>query len=136
MSPNKNKRKGSDWEHLLVELLNQNVKDSTVKRIPGSGAIGTIINEPILQSDVKAVFKGFNKPFKIECKTGYGGNTQLTLKKEWIDKVMEEAKNNYAYPALACKFSGARKSNGVQYFIVLDLDTFYEILNYVGKLSE
>jgi len=77
-----------------------------------------------------------NRPVRIECKVGYGGNTQLTVKKEWIDKIKKEAENSYSYPMLACKFLGARKSEGVKYFVILDFDTFVDIINYVGKAFE
>jgi Holliday junction resolvase len=133
---NRNKIKGSAWEYLLVELLNSTVINATAKRIPASGAMGTTMHEPLLQGDIKVTVPGLNKPFRIECKTGYGGVKELTVKREWINKIMEEAKNSYSYPALACKFAGARKSDGVQYFVILDYDTFSEILNYIGKLSE
>ncbi len=133
---NKNKVKGSAWEREFVELLNSKILGADAKRIPASGAMGTTINEPLLQGDVRAKFKGLNKRSRIECKVGYGGDTQLTVKKQWIDKIKEEAKNSYSYPALACKFLGARKADGIKYFVILDLDTFSELMEYIGKLTD
>ena len=133
---NKNKVKGSAWEKDFADLIEKNVKGSKAKRVPASGAMGTHMNEPLLQGDVKAMLPGLNKDMRVECKVGYGGNTQITIQKEWIDKIVSEAENSYSYPALACKFLGARKSEGVQYFIILDLDTFFDIINYIGSLSK
>src|SRR4030042_5863262 len=120
MSPNKSKQMGNRWEHDLVEILSRQIKNSSVRRIPGSGALGTSLGESLLTADIKATFEGLNKPFKIEAKSGYGGSKQLTIKKEWLNKVKKEAELDYSYPALACKFLGARSADGVQYFIVLD----------------
>jgi Holliday junction resolvase len=137
MNPIKSpKNKGSGFERDLVNLLNEKIKDGVFKRIAGSGAMGTAMGEPLLTADVKGEVKGFSRPFKIECKVGYGGATQLTLKKEWINKVMKEALGNYSIPVLIGKFSGARKTDGVQEFAVLDIDTFIYMLNLVSDLTK
>lgn len=133
---NKSRRKGINWERDLVELLKENIKGSKVKRIPASGSMGTALGEPILSGDVIAEFPGFSKKFRIECKTGFGGDKQLTVKKEWINKIIEEANNSYSIPVVACKFSGARKIDGVQYFFILDFDTFSDIINYIGEVKQ
>lgn len=130
---NKQKRKGTDWERQLVKLIEENIEGASAKRVPGSGAIGTILIEPGLTGDVKARFKGFHPQFKIEAKTGYGGSKQITIKKEWFDKIKEEAQTDYSIPLLACKFSGAR--GGVQYFVAIDFSTFCDIMNMVADLS-
>jgi len=129
------KRKGTQWERDFVNLINEEIKGANAKRIAGSGSIGTALREPLLQGDIKATFKGFSNNFRIEAKVGYGGNKQLTVKKEWLDKIKEEAGNSYSIPALACKFSGAKKVDGVQYMIVLDFDTFKYIMNTVYDLD-
>jgi len=136
MSPNSAKAKGSGWERLLVELLSENIGESKVKRIAGSGALGTSLEEPLLQADVVAEFVGFPRKFRFEAKVGYGGSKQLTVKKEWIDKIIQEAKNSNAIPVLACKFSGARKSEGVQHFVILDINTFIDLINFVDDLKK
>jgi Holliday junction resolvase len=135
MTPNKSKRKGSNWEAQFVDLLEEDT-GGTVKRIAGSGAIGTSLNEPLLQGDVVAIFPGIEKKFRFECKVGYGGSTQITVQRSWLNKIMEEAENSYSIPALACKFSNARKVDGVQYIVILDYDTFVELINKIGDLKE
>lgn len=133
---NKMKIKGTNWENQFVSILLNNIGESSVKRIAGSGAIGTSISEPLLQGDVIANFLGFSKKFRVEAKVGYGGDTQLTVKKEWFDKIKMEAENSNCYPMIACKFSGAKRKNGVQYFIALDMETFCDIINYVDDLKK
>src|SRR5512139_3035030 len=126
---NKNKRKGTDWENLFVELVQKNVPTSKAKRIPGSGAMGTLMHEPILQGDVVIKFKGLQKSIRVDNKVGYGGDSQLTIKREWLNKIQEEARISNSIPAVVCKFSGAKSSGGVQHFIVLDMAAFYDIMN-------
>jgi len=128
---NKNKVKGSTWERDLVDLLNKGVVGGKFKRIPASGAMGTSLGESLLTGDVTGKIDGIKKSFKIECKVGYGGATQMTIKKEWLDKIREEAYNNLSYPILAAKFSGAR--GGTKHIIILDLDTFIDLINLVDN---
>lgn len=130
---NRQKVKGTNWERELVKLIEDNIPRSKAKRIAGSGAIGTTLNEPLLCGDLIVYFPGFSKKFRIEAKTGYGGSKQLTIKKEWLDKIGEEAKNTYSIPALAGKFLDAR--SGVKHFIVLDFSTFCGIINTTNELK-
>jgi hypothetical protein len=129
------KDKGNAFETMIVKKLNASVNRSSFKRIAGSGAIGTNMGEPLLTGDVSGRIKGFPRPFKIECKVGYGGDKQLTLKREWINKIKKEAEQTLSIPLLIGKFSGARKADGVQEFIVMDVDDFIYILNLVSDLS-
>lgn len=133
---NRARRKGDTWERDFVELLQKNILNSKAKRIPGSGAFGTLIGEPILQGDIKAEFPGLNQTFRFEAKVGYGGSKQLTVKREWLNKIKEEAERTFSLSGLACKFSGAKEKDGIQYFIVLDFDTFCDIINRIGELEE
>ncbi len=133
------KQKGSDFERLTVEILNNLIKDAEFKRIPGSGAIGTALGEPILTSDVVGTVKSIPKKFKIECKVGYnnskdGGVKQFTLKKEWLDKIRKEADATFSVPLLLGKFSGARE--GTKVFVTMDVEVFAQIINHITKLQE
>jgi len=130
----KGKQKGSSFERLIAEILNNNIRKSSWKRIPLSGAIGTALHEPDLQGDVVGTIESFEKKFRIEAKVGYGGATQLTLKKEWLDKIIEDSSNSNSIPLMMGKFSGARE--GIKVFVAMDLDTFCEIINKVTELHE
>ena len=131
---NKQKRKGDDWERQVVDILNSNIKRGLFKRIPGSGAIGTFLHEPMLTADVKGKIDSLEKEFKIECKSGYGSTAQFTMKKLWLDKVKEEARQSYGIPLLMGKFSGAR--DGVKSFVVMDMDTFCTLMNTLTDIWE
>lgn len=127
------KRKGSDWERDFAKLLEKYI-DSEAKRIPGSGALGTNLDLPILQGDVRAKFPGFEKPFVFEAKVGYGGSKQMTIKKLWFDKIREQAEASLGVPAVALKFTSAR--TGIKYVVAFDFDTFVGIISYVNDLVE
>lgn len=130
---NKQKQKGSAWEHQVVEILNDKVDGSQWKRIVGSGAIGTSMREPLLTGDIKGDVYSFYKKLRGECKTGYGGEKQFTLKKEWLDKIKMEAEQSNGMPFLVGKFLGAR--TGIKHFVVLDLNVFIELLNEYTSLK-
>jgi len=132
--PFKSKVKGSGFERDLTDLLNKHIDKSLWKRVPMSGAIGTALSEPDLQGDVKGRVESFNKQFRIEAKIGYGGKTQLTLKKEWLDKIIEDSKNSNSIPLMIGKFSGARE--GIRVFVAMDLGTFCEIINRTTELHD
>lgn len=136
---NPNKIKGTAFENLAAELLNRLIRKSKWKRVIGSGAFGTIMHEPSLSSDVKGEVGSIPQEFKVECKVGYNnskaeGVKQFTLKKEWLDKVKVEADQSYAIPMFMGKFLGARE--GVKVFVVLDVETFADLINRITELTE
>lgn len=135
----KAKQKGNNFEHDVVELLNANLKGGNFRRIPGSGAMGTAMDEPLLTGDVSGKIEGLPLRFKIECKVGYNTSTnkevkQFTLKKEWLDKIGDEANAALSIPLLIGKFTGARK--GVKEFVVTDFDVFCYLLNELARLRK
>lgn len=132
------KRKGSDFERLAVEILNTLIKDAEFKKVPGSGALGTTLLEPLLTADIVGTVNSIPKKFKIECKVGYNSSKdkevkQFTLKKEWLDKVIREANASFSIPLLMGKFSGARE--GVKVFVTMDVETFAQIINHITRLQ-
>jgi len=134
----KGKVKGTKFENDAVDILNSLINNSVFKRIPGSGALGTTLGEPLLTGDITGKVEGIDNRFKGECKVGYNSSTdkevkQFTLKKEWLDKVIEEAKQALAIPFLIGKFSGAR--SGVKVFVVLDVETFSKLINEITRLQ-
>jgi hypothetical protein len=140
MMTNKAKRKGSLFEHDLVILLNEKIKNSTWKRIPGSGAMGTTLGEAELTADVVGKVDAFPKKIKGECKSGYNSSTNKQVKsfrvmKEWLDKVKIESKANYSFPVLFGKFDNVR-DDGVKKITVLDIEDFIYLINYITDLKE
>lgn len=134
------KRKGSTFETEAVKILNNLINDSTWKRIPMSGAIGTRLKIPILSGDLIGKVEGFPKEFKIDTKVGYNNSRgdvevkQLTVKKEWLDKIQEEADGTYSTPFVLCKFDNVKK--GCKYFVCIDLEIFSDILNEYTDLKK
>ncbi len=131
----KKKRKGTDWERELVNILN-NLDNCAAKRVPMSGAVGTYVNEPTLAGDVVFVIDDMPKKFRIECKTGYGNSTQMTIKREWFEKIKAEAQNSYSIPLVALKLSGVRDRDAVKHIIAMDLDTFIELVKLILSLRK
>jgi len=130
---NPQKVKGTTWERDVVKLLNAPRNTPVWKRIPGSGAIGTILDLPILKGDLMGQYDFI--PFKMigEAKVGYGG-TQMSVHKEWFDKIRKEADQNYAMPIVLLKFEKAR--TGVRHVVALDIDAWESLLTYIEKLKE
>ena len=128
------KNKGANFERELAKKLNELLPGSEWKRIPSSGAIGTIMGEPTLSGDLNGRLRHFPTKFKVEAKIGYGGAKQFTLKKEWLDKIRLEASRTFSIPFLLGRFSGSR--SGVEEFVVMDLVTFVEVLKLLDKASE
>lgn len=136
---NPQKRKGSDFERLAVDIFNRLIRKSIWRRIPGSGAIGTILSESLLTADIKGEMEAVPKKFKVEAKVGYNSSKdkeikQFTLKKEWLDKVALEAQASYGIPMLVGKFSGAR--DGTKVFVVMDVEVFADLMNRITELHE
>lgn len=134
MSPNPNKRKGSKWERDLAKELSEHAELS--KRIPGSGALGTIIVDPRLTGDVVATYKFLRRPFKIECKYGYGGSTQMTVKRAWVEKVCEESEGNNSYPALAIKFRDVTTGHKSAKLICMTIEDWNLMVGELSTLFE
>jgi hypothetical protein len=101
---------------------------ATWKKVPGSGAFGTILAIDDLKGDL--VGRYYFLPFTIrgEAKTGYGGAKQLAIKRKWFEKIREEAESQFPpeLPVLICKFSGSRSI--VKHFVALDFDAFNMLL--------
>jgi len=126
------KRSGTDFERKITKFLNRFSKYWKWKRIAGSGAIGTNLSEPGLMGDV--VGQSENVPFKIkvEAKFGYGGSKQITIKKEWLDKITEEASFTNDIPVLMARFKGSKR--GVTEMAILNLEDFIQLIDWIAEL--
>jgi hypothetical protein len=138
MMVSRQKRKGSDFERQIVDLLNTKLSKGEFKRIPSSGSIGTIMGESLLTGDVSGFITGFPSKIKAECKSGYSNRIgaeakSLTLEKKWLDKIKEEAETAYNMPIFFGKFDNVRQ--GVRYFVAFDFDTFIGLANHITELQ-
>jgi Holliday junction resolvase len=129
---NKNKIKGSQWERDAAKLLNESFPD-TWRRNPGSGALGTLLELPILKGDVVGDYEFLPFDLVAEAKVGYGG-TQMQIQKEWFDKIKEQAGESYALPVVLLKFEKAR--TGTRHVIAMDFETWDKIMTYIESMHE
>ncbi len=127
------KDKGARWERDAVELLNS-LYEGTWRKIPGSGAFGAILDIPELRGDLVGRYYFMPISFRVDAKTGYGGATQLTVKREWLEKIRLEAEalDRYEIPCLLCKFSGSRTE--VKHFFVFDTSAFHDVIEVIEDL--
>ena len=127
------KKKGARWERDAVEILNKEWPH-TWKKVPGSGALGTILQIDELKADLVGRYYFLPFAFKGEAKTGYGGAKQLAVKREWLEKVRMQAEDAFLHevPILIAKFSGSRSD--VRYFVILDFDAFNDVLEATETL--
>ena len=128
------KDKGRRWERDATKKLNEKIDNGDFKRIPGSGAMGTILKEPLLASDIQGSVPFLDKKLIFEAKVGYGGTKYMTIRKEWFDKVAEEAETALGIPALVCKFDNVRVGTSV--FIAFDIDVFADIMNEMSDMHK
>jgi hypothetical protein len=128
----KSKNSGRNFEYMTEDFFNTDI--SKARRIIGSGAFGVISREPRLLGDVHIKFDILNKPILAEAKWGYGGPTQITLKREWVEKIIQQSEVAGKYPALIFKFKGARGKSAKM--IAFDWETFIEIMRTLTKKFE
>lgn len=136
---NKQKIKGSRFEKDIEKTLINLIPDSTWKRVPGSGALGTLVGENELTGDISGRVPGFPKRFRGECKTGYSNKSDgeaksFSLKKLWLDKIKKEAQGTYSFPVLFGHFENAR--TGVKSFAVMDLEDFALMMNLFKEMND
>jgi hypothetical protein len=128
---NPSKQKGYRWEKEAEEILNK-AFPGTWKRIPGSGAFGTVMNLAGLTGDLIGHYDFFSFTLRAENKVGYGGK-EMTVKKEWFDKISEEASKNFnEIPCVLLKFEQSR--SGVRYVVAFDFDAWHKLLKYIDDL--
>jgi Holliday junction resolvase len=132
MSQNKQKVKGSRWEHDAVELLNKEFPD-VWKRIPMSGALGTSLEISELEGDLRGKYYFFPAKLVAEAKVGYGGS-HMQIQKEWFDKIADSAKRVYGLPIVLLKFEKSR--SGVKHVVAMDFYTWDTLMTYIKELYD
>ena len=89
------------------------------KRQPNSGAT------PFMKGDVKTEF------FCIECKTAATEKKSISIKKDWIDKLKEEAfAMGKQHWAVAFNFGGLGNNDN---YYVIDEKLFLRLINYLEE---
>ena len=133
------KKKGSKFERDLAKYMSS---AGEWKRVPGSGALGTITNTPSLFGDVYGKLHPDLPEFTfiVEAKHGYGGSTQITMKREWVDKAVEYTKKFASsgtgmvpYPLVVIKPNYARMDDSI---VVIRLADFRDMLINIIRIYE
>lgn len=127
------RKKGQKWERDAVEELNKQFPD-TWKKIPMSGAAGTILNVPELKPDLVGKYVHMDRRLAGEAKTGYGGSEQMAIQRKWFEKIAKQAIELYAIPILMFKFSGSRGE--VRYVVAMSFQAWDELMLEYQKLYE
>ena len=129
---NRKKQKGDRWERDAVKKLTDIIPESKWKKMPTSGAMGTILKEPLLGGDIAGSAEFLTRTVRAECKVGYGGEKQMTIKREWFTKIREEADRTFSIPVVLLKFSGARGES--KHIAAVDFETLEYLANWAYGL--
>jgi hypothetical protein len=130
----RSKRSGKRWERDASKELSG---DWTV--VPGSGAFGPLMNDSSLYGDLIGAYPWFEKKFRADAKFGYGGNTQMTIKRDWFTKIRDEAtKNgNDDYPCVILKFKNVRSGDtGSSKVMCINLDVWNDMMAHLEMVWE
>lgn len=126
-------QKGKEFERETAALAGR-----FGKRIPRSGAIGTIEGIPRLAGDARWDFPWMNKFIAIECKHGYGTkgsdkSKSMNIKREWFDKHLKDAKRFDFYPAFAMKLKFTAE-NGLSKFMLIPFPVMERMIKEMSDL--
>lgn len=103
------------------------------KRIPRSGAIGTMIGIQALAGDFRWDLPWLKKKVIGEAKHGYGGSKSITVQRDWFAKIVKQSRSLDFYPVLALKFKFA-VSNGTTSCVCIPSDTMEKIIQDMENL--
>ncbi len=127
------KLKGSKWERDAAKDLS--VYSGIWKRIPGSGSLGTNLHMSELTGDLHGHYPWFKKQFKAEGKIGYGTSKQITVKREWFEKVRLQAELDNKFPCVLLKFDNVTGGDiGSAKIIAFNVDTFNAMMKELEEL--
>lgn len=126
----KEKKAGMDFEKKGVQKYNQAIrigKDMAHQQI-ASGAFHFALGDMITEEELTAALAEFKERGGLDSR----GEKQLTIKKEWIEKIKEEAKQmGKAFYFLPIRF----KNDPIDY-VVLEYDMFLSYIQIIQSLHE
>lgn len=109
------------------------------KRVPKSGAYGTVEGIPQLAGDARWKLPWLDSEIHVECKHGYSDKGQerksMRLEREWFDKHMAQAKALDFYPVFAFKFKFTQQ-NGMSKMVVIPFPVMGKVLSTVNNMHE
>ncbi|MCD7911040.1 hypothetical protein KC480_05810 [Bacillus velezensis] len=126
----KEKKEGMDFENRGTRLYNQNVriaKDAARRQI-ASGALHFALGDMITEEELTAALAEFKERGSKDAR----GHKQITIKKEWLDKLEEEAKQmRKSYYFLPFTFKGSDKD-----YVALDYEILLAYIQTIQALLE
>lgn len=126
------KRAGNRWERESADELSEH--GGEWKRIPGSGALASLAKVPMLGGDLVGKYPWFEKNFRGEAKYGYGGSKQMTLKREWFQKIQTEADRVDDHPCVILKFKNVTTGDSSAKIICFSIETWNELMEELEDL--
>jgi hypothetical protein len=126
-SPNyKEKKKGMEFEKDGTKKYNQAIKiaKDVARRQLASGALHFALGDMITEEELTAALAEFKERSSVDAR----GNKQITIKKEWLDKLEKEAKlMGRDYYFLPFRFKDSDKD-----YVVIEFDL---LLSYVQTIQ-
>jgi hypothetical protein len=127
---NKQKKEGIDFENRGTRKYNNAVNKTkdVARRTFGSGAFQFDLGDMVTEEDLTASIA----EFKERGSTDSRGAKQITIKKDWLDKLEEEAKERGKdYYFLPFTFKGSDKD-----YVAMDYDILLSYIQTIQGLHE
>src|SRR5690606_19464396 len=117
------KKQGIDFENKVAKSYNDALRRKA-RRVAGSGAIWSMPGDVITEQDL------------IECKDRgmitARGEKQITIKKEWLDKIHIESIGTGKRPMLAFRFAEDEED----IFVTMNINVLFEIVFQISELKK
>lgn len=127
---NKQKKQGIDFENRGTQAYNRAVKESkdVARRQIASGALSFALGDMITEEDLTASLSEFKERGSVDAR----GAKQITIKKEWLDGIKDEAaKMGKDYYFLPFSF----KDSDVDY-VAMDYEILLSYVQTIQTLAE
>lgn len=123
----KSKKEGVDFEKRGARKYNKAVTQKSVAHQQvGSGAFGGLLGDMITEEELTASLSEFKERGSVDAK----GSKQITIKKEWLNKLKEEAREmNKEYYFLPFTFKGDDTD-----YVCMDFNIFLGYIQIIHSL--
>jgi hypothetical protein len=123
-------KEGMEFEKRGTQRYNQAVRQArdVARRQLASGALHFALGDMITEEELTAALAEYKERGSVDAK----GAKQITIKKEWLDKLEEEARQmGRDYYFLPFTFKGSNKD-----YVVLDYNIFLSYIQTIQSLLE
>jgi hypothetical protein len=126
----KEKKEGMDFENRGTRKYNQVIKNSkdVARRQLASGALHFALGDMITEESLTASLAEFKERGSVDAR----GNKQITIKRDWLEKLAEEARHmGKDYYFLPFTFKGDDKD-----YVALEYDILLSYVQTIQQLAE